>query len=78
MNFEKEFYVFNRNDEKGEFSMNSRIVDFLADFKLSNRHITNQSCEIRREKIDYSICKRELKEKRSASMKWLENALANV
>lgn len=78
VNFEKEFYVFNRNDEKGEFSMNSRIVDFLADFKLSNRHITNQSCEIRREKIDYSICKRELKEKRSASMKWLENALANV
>lgn len=77
INFSKQFYVFNRDDQAGPQSMNARITDTLDLFQLSHRHITSPTQSITQEAIDYSPVQKILAKRKQESIEWLFNALKN-
>ena len=77
INFNKNFYVFNRDDKTGSFSMNARITDTLDMLGLSSRYITSEKAILYNNIIDYTKANKILKEEKEKSINWLLNALKN-
>lgn len=75
INFNKDFYVFNRDDKDGINSMTSRITDTLAMFGLTDRHITDTNAVLESKTIDYTDTNKILNQKKECSANWLLNAL---
>lgn len=75
INFNKDFYVFNRDDKAGVNSMNSRITDTLSMLELSDRHITEKNAILENKPIDYTATNKILNQKKEFSVNWLLNAL---
>ena len=76
--YNKPFWVFKRNRDDDEASMNNRITDFLAELGLENRLVQNGEFltqERLHEKIDYATVNRLVQEKREFSINWLKNAI---
>ena len=79
--FHKPFWAFKRNRDGDIGSMNNRIIDFLADFGLSDRLLEDgevPSLEKLRTPIDYDAVDRILEEKRAFSLNWLKTALNGI
>ena len=75
VNFNTDFYVFDRDGLSGSKSINSRITDFLDLLKLSDRRITSPESEISDIKIDYESVKPILEKERLRSLEWLKDHL---
>ena len=75
INFGKNFYVFNRNDQSGPDSMNARITDTLATFGLTARHITNKNTVLDNKPLDFTQAHKILAREKEKSINWLLNAL---
>ncbi len=75
INFNKNFYVFNRDDQADSLSMNARITDMLNMLDLSFRHITSKNSVLNNSAIDYLQVNKVLKEEKEKSIKWLLDAL---
>ena len=75
INFNKDFYVFNRDDKDDINSMTSRITDTLAMFGLTDRHITDKNAVLKSKTIDYTDTNKILNQKKEFSVNWLLNAL---
>ena len=75
INFGKNFYVFDRDDESGPDSMNARITDTLATFGLTARHITNKNTVLDNKPLDFTQAHQMLAKEKEKSINWLLNAL---
>lgn len=75
INFEKKFYVFNRDDLSGEKSMNARITDMLDMLSLTSRYITDKNIILDNIPLDYIQANKILKEEKEKSIEWLLDAL---
>ncbi len=75
INFSKNFYVFNRDDESGANSMNARITDTLEMLGLTSRHITNKNAKLDNKRIDFTNAHKILEQEKQRSINWLLNAL---
>ena len=75
INFGKNFYVFNRDDENGVNSMNARITDTLEMFSLTKRHIKNKNMILNNKPIDFTNAHKVLEQEKQKSISWLLNAL---
>lgn len=75
INFGKNFYVFNRNDQSGPDSMNARITDTLATFGLTERHITDKNAGLDNKPLDSTHAHNVLAREKERSINWLLNAL---
>ena len=75
MNFQKSFYVFDRDGLSGSKSINSRITDFLDSLSLSNRRIIAAKYEISNEEIDWMQVGAILEKERIRSREWLKRQL---
>ena len=75
INFGKNFYVFNRDDQSGPQSMNARITDTLATFGLTARHITERSAILDNKPLDFTQVHRILVHEKEKSINWLLDAL---
>lgn len=75
VNFQTDFYVFDRDGLSGSNSINSRIVDFLACLSLSNRRIVDANCKISNEAIDWEQVGTILEKERIKSREWLKRQL---
>lgn len=75
INFGKNFYVFNRDDENGVNSMNARITDTLEMFSLTKRHIKNKDVIFNNRPIDFTNAHKILEQEKQKSIDWLLNAL---
>lgn len=75
VNFQTDFYVFDRDGLSGSNSINSRITDFLDSFSLSNRRIVSSKCGISHEAIDWNNVSSILERKRNESQEWLKHQL---
>ena len=75
LNFNKNFYVFNRDDENGPASMNARITDILEMLGLNTRHITDRHAVLNNTLINYAEVNKILEGKKQESITWLLNAL---
>lgn len=72
INFNKNFVAFKRFKDTDNKSQNSRIIDILSTFKLSNQLIElNNSLEFSTKEIDYSKSNEILKELRKYSKNFL-------
>lgn len=78
INFGKNFYVFNRDDQSGQDSMNARITDTLATFDLAERHITDKKAVLDNIPLDYTYAHEVLTREKEFSINWLLNALETV
>lgn len=75
INFGKNFYVFNRNDQAGPDSMNARITDTLATFGLTARHITDKNVVLDNKPLDFTQAHQMLAKEKEKSVDWLLNTL---
>lgn len=75
INFGKNFYVFNRDDQSGPDSMNARITDTLATFGLAQRHITDKNAGLDNKPLDFTHAHNVLAREKERSINWLLNAL---
>ena len=75
INFGKNFYVFNRDDQSGPDSMNARITDTLATFGLTARHITDKNAVLDNKPLDFTHAHEVLAREKNFSINWLLNAL---
>ena len=75
INFGKNFYVFNRDDQSGPDSMNARITDTLATFGLTARHITDKNAVLDNTPLDFTNAHAILAREKEFSINWLLNAL---
>ena len=75
INFGKNFYVFDRNDQSGPESMNARITDTLATFGLTARHITDKNARLDAAPLDFTKAHQILAQEKGKSITWLLNAL---
>lgn len=75
INFGKNFYVFNRNDEIGPNSMNARITDTLNLFNLSDRRIMDNNTILNNTQIDFTNAHKILEQEKQKSINWLLNVL---
>lgn len=75
INFNKNFYVFDRDDLFGEKSMNARITDTLDMLGLSSRHITEKKSILDNSLMDYTQTNKILKKEKEKSINWLLDAL---
>lgn len=73
--FEKDFYVFKRFSDKDRMSTNSRITGLLDELGLSQRLVESYE-ELLLEPIDYKKVNENIEKFRSASLRFLSNALA--
>lgn len=76
INFEKQFFVFNRDDQAGAQSMSARITDTLDLFGLQSRHITKPA-DLAAQPIDYTPVRAILAKRRQESLDWLMEALSD-
>ena len=74
LNFQTDFYVFDRDGLSGGESINSRIVDFLDTFSLSDRRITLCK-EFKEDKIDWNNVLSILEIHKNKSREWLKNQI---
>ena len=77
--FHKPFWVVKRHKDTAEDSANNRIVDFLKMFHLEDRLLEDGEFPDEQrlaEAIDYERVDRILAEKRTESLGWLKDALA--
>ncbi len=75
INFGKNFYVFNRDDQSGPNSMNARITDTLDTFGLTARHITDKHAVLDNKPLDFTHAHEVLAREKEFSRNWLLNAL---
>ena len=75
INFNKNFYIFDRDDETGTKSMNARITDTLEMFGLQKRHITNKNDILDNILVDFTNAHKILEQEKQKSINWLLNAL---
>ena len=75
INFGKNFYVFNRNDQSGPQSMNARITDTLAMFGLTSRYIMDKNAVLDNKPLDFTKAHEILAREKEFSINWLLNAL---
>ncbi|MBR1979686.1 polysaccharide pyruvyl transferase family protein [Candidatus Proelusimicrobium excrementi] len=75
INFNKDFYVFNRDDKDGINSMTSRITDTLSMLGLTERHIKTQDTVLEKHPINYTHANTILLKQKEFSVNWLLNAL---
>ena len=75
INFNKNFYVFNRDDQVGSLSMNVRITDMLNMLNLSSRYIVDRKALLNNTSINYMQVNEILREEKEKSIKWLLDAL---
>lgn len=77
INFNKKFAVFKRFKDTDKKSQNSRIIDVLNTFKLSNQLIDGENTleKVLEKDIDYSETNNILNELRNSSEKFLINAI---
>ena len=75
INFGKNFYVFNRDDQAGPLSMNARITDTLATFGLTARHITDKNAVLDNIPLDFTHAHQVLAREKELSINWLLSAL---
>jgi len=75
VNFQKSFYVFDRDGLSGSKSINSRITDFLDSLSPSNRRIIAAKYEISNEEIDWMQVGAILEKERIRSREWLKRQL---
>ena len=75
INFGKNFYVFNRDDQSGPQSMNARITDTLATFGLTARHITDKNAVLDNIPLDFTHAHQVLAREKELSINWLLSAL---
>lgn len=75
INFNKEFFVYNRNKNSSKVSMNSRISDTLSLFDLKNRLVSSNSDLNIVKKINYEKINVILNGEREKSIKFLKDAL---
>ena len=76
INFNKKFYTFKRFKDNDRKSENSRIINILEEFNLSNRLVLNN--RIIDNEIDYNSVNKILIDKRKDSINFLSNAIDNV
>lgn len=69
--FQKQFYIFDRNSERGALSMNARINDFLEMFQLEERHIVTKKDRLDNMQIDYAKIVPIYDEKKKSSINFL-------
>lgn len=79
MIFKTPFAVFERNKIGEKGNMNSRIYDFLEEYRLENQLVTKEELTEMKEipKIDFTYAHEHWKKRREESLKYLENALKN-
>lgn len=77
VNFNTDFYVFDRDGLSGSKSINSRITDFLEFLSLTNRRIVSSNDIISNEIIDWVSVSQILDKKRTESKQWLQHQLLN-
>ena len=75
INLGKNFYVFDRDDKSGSYSMNARITDTLATFGLAERHITDENSVLDDKTLDFTQAHQILGQEKEKSINWLLNAL---
>ena len=75
INFGKNFYEFNRDDQSGPDSMNARITDTLTTFGLTARHITDKNAALDNKPLDFTQAHEILAREKEFSINWLLNAL---
>lgn len=75
INFGKNFYVFNRDDQSGPDSMNARITDTLATFGLTARYIADKNAVLDNKPLDFTQAHDILACEKEKSIHWLLNAL---
>ena len=75
INFEKEFWVFDRKYEKRNMEGDSRLTDILERLQLMKRRITLNATSDIAEKIDYQKVEELLKMERRNSMDFFRHAL---
>ncbi|MCQ2428744.1 MAG: polysaccharide pyruvyl transferase family protein [Clostridia bacterium] len=73
--FQKDFIIFNRDNETGNNSGCSRITDLLQILELENRFVTRPHKFSVNEQIDYESIKFHLDELKWQSFEWLQNAI---
>ena len=80
MIFKTPFAVFERNKIGEKGNMNSRIYDFLEEYRLENQLVTEQELTEMKEipKIDFTYAHEHWKKRREESLKYLENALKTI
>lgn len=80
INFQKQFFSFLRFKEKDEKSQNSRVINILDIFNLKSRliHNTTELMNQMNTDINYSDVEQILKEKRAASLRFLQNSIKGV
>lgn len=79
LQFEKEFFVFERRSSGTEKSMHNRIADFLDMFGLTERLISAKKAEEavnNSKKIDFNFSKKVLDVERKRSLNFLKRALS--
>lgn len=79
MIFKTPFAVFERNKPGEKGNMNSRIYDFLEEYHLENRLVTEAELSEMKvlPKIDYTYAHEHLKKRREESLAYLEKALSD-
>ena len=75
INFGKNFYVFDRDDQSGPNSMNARITDTLDMLGLTNRRITDKNAVLDNSVLDFTPAHEVLCKQKEKSINWLLEAL---
>lgn len=78
VNFQKNFYVFDRDGFSGKESMNSRVIDFLDKINLSERRIESPIQELTSEEINYKNVIHLLNSYRNDFNNWIGSQLKEV
>lgn len=71
VNFQTDFYVFDRDGLSGSKSINSRITDFLGMLSLSSRRVTTPHNSLNNDSIEWKKVNSILDEQRIKSQEWL-------
>ncbi len=77
INFGKNFYVFDRDDQSGPNSMNARITDTVNTFNLVSRHIIGENMMLDNAPVDFTEAHKILAREKGKSVHWLLDALGD-
>lgn len=76
--FQKDFFVFNRDGEKGSNTGNARIIDFLEEMNIKERFIDSPKRYNGNITIDYENKETLIKQKCENSYNWIKTAAFNA